>query len=333
MVPDRVTIVIDKESNLTRDFIDVIEREFKEVSILHSDVQDVPKLVRGSDVVIAGPRLHINRDLLSSAPTLKLIARTGVGLDNVDLKAATELGIAVTNVGDVTAESVAEHTIALIFSLAKNIPLGDAAVRRGDWGIRKRISEENIELNGKTLGVIGLGRIGSRVAIKAKCIGMRVVYYDVERKRDLEESHGFTFMPLEEVLSSADVISIHLPLTERTKLLINKESLGLVKPSAMIINQSRGEIVDDKALYESLSSGRLRGYATDVYSKEPPPTDLPLFGLTNVVCTPHVGASTRDAKIRTSVQVAKNVVSFFRGDVPPNIINPEVLSKKRSPFR
>lgn len=267
------------------------------------------------------------REIMEAATALKVIGRHGVGVDNIDVKAATEKGIVVVNTPNANATSVAEHTVTVIGALAKRVAPYDRATREGRWEIRN--SYKAIDLDGKTLGLVGIGRIGSMVARRVgAAFNMKVIAYDpyvtVEKAREL----GVTLCPqMEEVFRQADVVSLHTPLTPETRRFVNAARLSLMKPTAFLINLSRGEVVDEKALYEALKSGVIAGAAIDVYDPEPPPADSPLFTLENILLSPHSAALTQECVIRMATGAAEGVVDLLSGKRPQFVVNPEVYKR------
>ncbi len=278
--------------------------------------------------VLVGARPYITKELIESAPQLKHIARVGVGMDSVDIKTATERGIFATNLPEVTADSVAEFTMSLLLSLAKNIPRCDRAVREGQWAERSELTRINIELNGKTHGIVGMGRIGGRVAVRCKAFGMRVLYYKRKRDLELERTAGVEYVPFETLLRESDTISLHTPLTDETFSLMGKRQFESMKRTALLINQSRGKVVNEEALVEALKEGKIAGYATDVYADEPPDPKCELLQFKNVVVSPHLGGVTRESAARGSIVVAEEVVRVLRGEIPKNLVNKEVIQKR-----
>jgi D-3-phosphoglycerate dehydrogenase len=275
---------------------------------------------------IVGPGSYITREIIAAAPHLKLIARIGVGVDRIDLQAATEHGVYVTNNPAKTADSVSEFTIAMLLGVAKNIPWGDRAVKDGNWAAGKeRASTDNIELFGKTHGVIGMGEIGSRVAAVCKAFGMRVLYHKRNRNYDLERLLGVEYAPFDKLIRECDSISLHTPLTAETRNLFDKPQFDAMKKTALLINQSRGQVVNEGALLEALKAGKIGGYATDVYEDEPPNPHDEIFRLTNVLVQPHVGGASREAKVRMSMTMADAVTAVIKGEVPNNVVNKAVL--------
>lgn len=283
------------------------------------------KEIGDADALLVGISPRVTRDLIASAPRLKHIARQGVGVDIVDVQAATERGILVTNVPNVTSDSVAEFAMTLLLSLAKNLVHCDAAVKGGRWHERRQLIRSNMELIGKTHGVIGLGRIGRRVAVRCQAFGMRVIYCKRNRDQDFERSTGVGYAPLETLLRESDSISLHLPLTLETKNLIDTPQFQIMKQSVLLVNHSRGTVVNEQALVQALRDGKIGGYATDVYEQEPPDPTIELLSFRNVIASPHLGGGTREARARANMTVAKDVVSIIHGKLPKNLVNSQVL--------
>ncbi len=277
------------------------------------DLTSVPKEklqehVGDLDAIVVRSATKVRKDIIDSAKKLKVIGRAGVGLDNIDVDYAKSKGIAVINTPDATSISVAELTIGLILAVMRKISFGDREIRKGSWPKKKC---KGIEMYGKVLGVIGIGRIGREVAKRARAFGMRVIYYDIYRlPQNMEEELGVEYMELDDLVSIADVVSLHLPLTEETRHLIDKSILEKMKEGSILINAARGGIVDEDALYEALQSGKLYGAALDVYEVEPL-KESKLFELDNVVLTPHIGAQTREGQRRAGVEIAKKVAELL----------------------
>jgi D-3-phosphoglycerate dehydrogenase len=279
-----------------------------------------------ADVIVAGPSTFVDRHVIDRAAHLKLIARMGVGVDRIDLQAATERGVFVTNNPGLAADSVSELTVALLLALAKNIPWGDRAVKDGEWVAGKQAAtRDNIELCRMTHGVVGMGQIGSRVAAVCKALGMRVLYFKRNRNPDLERLLGVEYAPFDKLIQESDTISLHTPLTDETRNLFDKPQFEVMKRTALLINQSRGLVVNEKALVQALKEGKIGGYATDVYDEEPPDPGSELFKFKNVVVAPHVGALTRQGRLRVSMTVAEAVLVVAKGSVPNNLVNKGVL--------
>ena len=283
---------------------------------LKDSLRDADAALLGNDVC--------DSEVLSSAKNLKVVSRHGVGVDNVDLEAATQNGIIVANTPSVNKTAVAEHTMALILSLLRRIPQADASLRSGKWEGLKFMGNE---LAGRKLGIVGLGAIGTEVAKRAKCFGMDVLYLKRRRREDLEKEMGIVYRPLEQLLRESDIVSIHLPLTPETKGMIGKRELALMNKDAYLINTARGGVVDDDSLAEALMERRIAGAALDVFGKEPPDFDGSLFQLDSVIFTPHVGAYTLEAVRKMDLISAENIVKVFHGQLPDFVVNREVLSR------
>ena len=284
--------------------------------------------MRDAEVIVVSFSPHVDRRLIGSAGQLRHIARLGVGVESIDLQAATERGIVVTNTPDLTADSVAEFTMTLLLSLAKNLPSCDRAVREGQWEERLALIRLNRELCGKTHGIVGLGAIGGRVAVRCKAFGMRVIYNKRNRDLEFERTVGVEYVPLETLLKESDSISLHVPLTTETRNLLDGPQFASMKKDALLINQARGMVVNEKALVQALKEGRIGGYATDVYAQEPPDPTCELLSFKNVVVAPHVGGATREARLRACRALAEDIVKVSRGEIPKHLVNREVLEKR-----
>lgn len=255
------------------------------------------------DALVIRSQARVDAELISSGTQLRVIGRAGVGVDNVDVAAATSAGITVVNAPTANTIAAAEHTIGLMYALARNIAVADASVRRGEW---RRSELVGFELRGRTLGIVGLGKIGLAVADRARAMEMHLVGNDPFVSAQAAADRGVEPVSMEELLRSADVITLHVPLNDATRRLINADTLSALKPGAVLINVARGGLVDEQALAAALSDGRLAGAAVDVYENEPP-VGSPLLDAPNTVLTPHLGASTREAQIRAGVEVAQQV--------------------------
>ncbi len=270
------------------------------------------------DALVIRSATRVTAEVLEAAPALKVVARAGIGVDNVDVEAATRRGVMVVNAPQSNTISAAEHTMALLLAQARNVPQAHGELRAGRWD---RTRWEGVELAGKTLGLVGLGRVGTLVAQRAIAFGMRVIAFDPyvsgERAREL----GVDVMPtLEALLVQADFVSIHLPGSPETKGLLGEHQLAMLKPGARLVNTARGGIVDEEALAKAIEDGRLAGAALDVFAVEPT-TDSPLFGLENVVVTPHLGASTVEAQDKAGMAVAEMVRLALEGQFVPYAVN------------
>ena len=269
--------------------------------LLHESLRDYEGLIVRSET-------KVTADLIEAAKTLRVIGRAGVGVDNIDVPAATARGIVVMNAPDGNTITTAEHTIALLVALARRVPQANSSLKSGKW---ERKNFVGTELQGKTLGIIGLGRIGRVVASRARALGMNIVAYDpfvsLEQTRDLDvESASF-----DEVLARADFLTIHTPLTSETRHIIGTDAFQKMKQGARIINCARGGLIDEQALYEAITSGKIGGAALDVFEEEPPPADHPLLKLEEVIATPHLGASTMEAQEGVAVTVAEQMRDYL----------------------
>jgi D-3-phosphoglycerate dehydrogenase len=283
---------------------------------------DLAEIIPGFDAIVIRSATTLDAQLIEKAERLKVIGRAGVGIDNVDVDAATRRGIVVANAPDATAVSAAEHAVALMLALSRNLPQAHAALKGGRW---ERSRFAGIELAGKTLGVLGLGRIGREVARRALALGMRVVAYDPfvapERFREL----GVEPAALDDVYAAADVITLHLPLTEETRGLIGREALTRMRDGVRIVNAARGELVDEEALLEGLRSGKVAGAALDVFATEP--YSGPLLELDQVVVTPHLAGSTTEAQDRAGVMIAEQVAAALEGGFVATAVNIPIVDQ------
>lgn len=282
------------------------------------DRNDLKKLITDIDILIVRSRTQVNRELLEGATRLRVIIRAGIGLDNVEVDAATERGIVVMNAPTGNIVTTAEHTLAMIFALSRHIPQADASLRQGKW---EKSKFQGNELRGKTIGVIGLGNIGRAVAERALALGMRVVAHDPYVNEAMAAKHNIRLTSLDELFEQSDYISVHVPLTSSTKNLIGKDALKRMKKTAYLINCARGGIVDEEAVIEALEKGIITGCALDVFEKEPLPPDHPLLKRSDVVLTPHLGASTDEAQVQVGLEVAEQVIQYIRDGVLKNAIN------------
>lgn len=260
----------------------------------------------------------VTADIIDAAKNLKVIGRAGSGLDNVDKAAASKKGIVVMNTPGGNTITTAEHTIAMLFALARLIPQATASMKAGQWEKKKFMG---VELFNKTLGIVGLGNIGNQVAKKAQGLEMMVIAYDPFLSEDRAKALGIEKVELPELFSRADFITIHTPMTPETKNLINAVTIGKMKDGVRIINCARGGIVNEKDLYEALKSGKVAGAALDVFEKEPAGPDNPLLGLDNVICTPHLGAATEEAQENVAIAVAEQIADYLVRGTIRNAVN------------
>ena len=282
---------------------------------------------KNADALLSLLTDKIDADFIGDNMHLKVIANYAVGFDNIDLKAATAARIPVSNTPGVPTDAVAEHTFALMLALARRIPESDSFTRAGKYHGWQPELLLGMELQGKTLGIVGLGRIGFGVAQRAvKGMGMTVVYTDIKRNLEFEQQFGGVFMSLEELLKTADVVSIHVPLLPTTRHLISTKQLSMMKKSAFLINTSRGPVVDEKALVAALKKKRIAGAGLDVYEFEPKLV-AGLVKLQNTVLTPHTASATIEARQAMGLLAAKNILAVMVGQTPPTVLNPEVLKR------
>ena len=275
------------------------------------------EMIETFDALIVRSMTQVDADLLRRGKRLKVVGRAGIGVDNVDVATATELGILVVNAPTANLVSATEHTFALLLSLARNVPSAHQSVLAGEWE-RKRFM--GTELDGKTLGLIGLGRIGQNVAYRAKAFGMRVLAFDPYLDASAARRLDVELMELDSLLRRADVISVHTPLTDQTRGLIDSAALSRLKPGSLLVNCARGGVVDEEAVLEALDSGRLGGVALDVFAEEPPQGSK-LVHHPRVVVTPHIGAQTREAQERVATETARMVLGALEGSLELTAVN------------
>lgn len=290
------------------------------VEVRWVDGPDRPALLAAvpeADALLVRSATTVDAEVLEAGKNLKIVARAGVGLDNVDVPAATERGVMVVNAPTSNIHTAAEHAVTLLLAAARQIPAADATLREGTW---QRSKFNGVEIFGKTVGVIGLGRIGQLFAARLAAFETKVVAYDPYVSPARAAQLGIELLSLDELLERADLISIHLPKTPETKGLLGKEAIARTKPGVIIVNAARGGLVDEAALAEAIKSGHVRAAGIDVYETEPC-TDSPLFGLPQVVVTPHLGASTTEAQDRAGTDVAKSVLLALAGEFVPGAVN------------
>jgi glyoxylate reductase len=268
----------------------------------------------------------IDRDIIDAGCNLRIISNYAVGFNNIDTKYATEKGVIVTNTPGVLSETTADLAFSLLVATARCIPEGDKFMREGKfkgWAPELMLGTD---INRKTLGIIGLGRIGMLVAKRALGFDMKVMYHSSSRKEDVEKELGLVYAELDELLKESDFVSLHVPLTPETKGLIGKRELDLMKPSAYLINTSRGDVVDELALIDALKSKRIRGAGLDVFRGEPTNVNPDLYELENAVLIPHIGSASFETRSKMAEMAAQTVIDVLEGNRPKNVVNPEVLS-------
>lgn len=279
--------------------------------------------LRGVDAVIAGTA-RLTREVIDKSDSLKIISRRGVGYDNVDLAAATKRQIVVTITQGTVEVPVADHVFALMLAVARGVVRGHNSLLDGEWQ-----SHVGVEIWGKTLGIVGLGRIGKAVARRARGFEMRLLAYDIHEDAAFALENAVRYVSLDQLMQESDFISVNAALTDKTHHLIGERELQLTKPSAILVNTSRGGLVDEVALKESLRSSRLRGAGIDTFEIEPP-TELPFSAMDNVVMTPHVGGYTEESLAQANYMAAENLVRLMRGEFPAgNVVNPEAWDNAR----
>lgn len=278
-----------------------------------SSTEDFISALAGAHGLIVRSATKVGAEMMDQAPNLRAIGRAGVGVDNIDVDAATERGIAVFNAPGGNTIAAAELTMALMLSLVRRVTEADRSMRKGKWD---RSKFKGVELKGRTLGLIGAGRIGSEVATRAMAFGMDVIVYDPYLDQDRAEELGVELVDLNHVIESADVITLHVPLNEETRGMIDASVLARMKDDVFLINASRGGVIDEHALYEALQAGTIGGAALDVYEHEPLPSDSPLRKAPRLVHTPHLGASTKEAQVGVATEVSEALIlALAEGDV------------------
>ena len=282
---------------------------------------------KAKDVDALTPLLSdkIDAEVFNAAPKLKIVSQLAVGFDNIDLAEATKRGIYVTNTPEVLTDTTADFAWALLMAVARRVVEGDKYVRTGQWKVGWHPAMlTGRDVFGTTIGIVGAGRIGYAMAKRALGFDMKVLFYDVIPRPEIEKL-GAKKVDLTTLLKESDFVTIHVPLMKETHHLINDEKLRLMKKTAYIINNSRGPVVDEKALYKALKEGWIAGAGLDVFEQEPTPMDNALLKLENVVVAPHISSQSLETRARMSEMVADNLVSFFQGKQPPNLVNPDVM--------
>lgn len=297
--------------------------ESEKVLCVEQNVNDVEDL-SSFDALLVRSATTVTAELLEKMPNVKIVARAGVGVDNIDLDAATKRGVVVVNAPDGNTISTAEHTFAMMMSVMRNIPQANASIKAGEWN---RKAFQGFELRGKTLGIIGFGRIGTQLAKRAKAFEMSLLVFDPFLTKARAEKLGVTTAELDEVLANADIITVHTPLTKETKGLLGMENIAKTKPGVFLINCARGGIIDQEALKHYLDNGHIAGAALDVFEEEPV-ADENLLSFKNVIATPHIAASTKEAQLNVAAQVSEEVLNFLEGQPATNSINLPTLSKE-----
>jgi D-3-phosphoglycerate dehydrogenase len=286
---------------------------------------ELKEAIKDADALIIRSATKVTADLIAGAPRLKVVGRAGTGLDNVDIAAASKRGIVVMNTPGGNTITTAEHALSLMMALARNIPQAANSMREGKWEKKKF---QGTELFNKTLGIIGLGRIGTVVAERALGLRMRVMAYDPFITREAATALGVELVTMDELFARADFITIHTPKTKETAKFLNQEAFQKMKPGVRLINCARGGLIDDEALMAALKDGKVAGAALDVYESEPPPAEYPFRNLPNVICTPHLGASTEEAQANVAVAIAEQILEFLVYGTIRNAVNAPSLSQE-----
>ena len=312
--------------------LSIFEKEKSLVTVIKTKlpVEALKKEIADCDACIVRSGTQLTKEIIEAGKKLKVIGRAGVGLDNVDVEAASKKGIVVMNTPGGNTISAAEHTFCLLMALARNIPQANSSIKKGEWE-RKKFT--GVQLLDKTLGVVGLGRIGTEVAKRAQSFGMKVIAYDPFLRAEKALQIGAELMSMDLLLGRADFLTLHMPLSADSKYMIGESELKKMKKGARLINCARGGLIDEAALARAIESGHIAGAALDVFESEPP-KNSPLLALANVISTPHLGASTEEAQIAVSVDVAQSVADFLLGRGIKNAVNvpmvdPEVLEQIR----
>ena len=271
---------------------------------------------------------NIDTEVLDAVPSIRIVSNVAVGLNNIDVAAATRLGVMVTNTPGVVTESTADFAWALLMAAARRVAEGDRFVRDGHWKVWRFQMLLGHDVFGKTLGIIGLGNIGKAVARRAKGFGMSVQYCGSGRTIPAAEAEGARAVSLETLLATSDFISVHVPLLPSTTHLLNDAAFASMKPNCIVVNSSRGPVVDEKALVRALTSGKIAAAGLDVFEREPE-VEPELLKLDNVVLAPHIGSSSRETRLKMCMMAVENVLAGLKGERPPNLVNPEALGRRR----
>jgi (S)-sulfolactate dehydrogenase len=312
--------------DLSPEAVQILKRAGLEVDVkVGLKPDELEAIIGGYEGLAVRSATKVTAKVLEKATRLRVVGRAGVGVDNVDLDAATRRGVVVMNTPGGSSTTVAELALAMVLSLSRHVAAATASVKAGKWEKKKF---QGHELAGKTLGVVGIGNIGSVLVDRALALKMRAIAYDPFISPEAAQKLGVRLVELEDLWRQADVISLHVPITEQTRNLVNAAVLAKVKKGAILVNCARGGIVDEKALAEALASGHLGGAATDVFEKEPPPADHPLFKFENFVCTPHIGASTEEAQVAVAVAIAEQLAAYLQHGVVKNAVNVLGLSRE-----
>jgi len=312
---------------LEKSGIDILRSAGAEVTVVESaDRPRLKELIADADALVVRSATKVTRELLAAAPKLKVVGRAGIGVDNVDVPAATELGVLVVNAPTANVMSAVEHTFALLLALARHIPAADASMKRGEWD---RKTFKGVELQGKTLGLVGFGKIGQRVGARARAFEMEVIFVDPAIDAARGRQLGAEKVTVDELVERADVVSFHCPLNPGTRGILGAERIARLRKGALVVNCGRGGVVDETALLAALESGHLAGAALDVYEQEPP-NRPELARHPRVVATPHIGAQTAEAQERIAVETAHMVLAALAGDEHVAAVNRPLTAAGRA---
>ncbi len=289
--------------------------------------EELASIIGEYDALLVRSQVKVTAEILAHATRMVVIGRAGVGVDNVDLEAATRAGIVVVNAPTGNTVSAAEQTITLMLALAHKTAAADASMRRGEW---KRSSFTGVELRGRTLGIIGLGKIGQAVADRARGLEMNVIGYDPFVTAEQAALHGVTLADVDKIIETADVITVHVPLNKATRGIINADNIGKLKPGVMLVNVARGGVYEEAAVAQALKDGKIAGAAIDVYETEPPAADNPLLSAPNTVLTPHLGALTAEAQLRVAEEACEQVIDVLAGRSARYAVNAPLLTPETS---
>jgi len=284
---------------------------------------------RSADALASLLSDKIDAEVFDAAPKLKIVSQLAVGFDNIDVQEATMRGIYVTNTPEVLTDTTADFAWALLMAVARRVVEADKYVRTGQWKVGWHPNMmAGRDIHHTTIGVVGAGRIGYAVAKRATGFDMKILFYDVIPRPEMEKDFGAKRVDVDTLLKESDFVSVHVPLMKETHHMINEQKLKLMKKTAYLINNSRGPVVDEKALYKALKEGWIAGAGLDVFEQEPTPMDNPLLKLDNVVVAPHISSASLETRSRMAEMVAENLVAFFEGKKPPNLVNPDVMKTK-----
>jgi glyoxylate reductase len=285
--------------------------------------------VKNVEVLITLLSDKIDVEVFNTAPKLKIVSQLAVGFDNIDLQEATKRGIYVTNTPEVLTDTTADFAWTLLMAVARRVVEADKYVRTGQWKVAWHPAMmQGRDVHSATIGIVGAGRIGYAMAKRATGFGMKILFYDVIPRPEMEKDFGAKKVDLDTLLKESDFVSIHVPLMKETHHLMNADRLRLMKKTAYLINNSRGPVIDEKALYEALKQGGIAGAGLDVFEQEPTPVDNPLLKLDNVVVAPHISSASYETRSKMSEMVAENLTSYFEGKKPPNLVNADVIKVK-----